>query len=76
MQGVTPDTGAIDLNLFVLVNLVALTCIYLWAARRVSTSWPPGSTLAFIGSMTALALAYLWWPVHSLFCRRQSGSYF
>ena len=59
MQGATPGTSAIDLNLFVLVNLVALTCIYLWAARRVSTSWPPGSILAFIGSMTALALAYL-----------------
>lgn len=59
MSGVTPASGAIDLNLFVLANLLALTGIYLWAARRAPGGWSKGSTIAFLGAMGALALAYL-----------------
>lgn len=59
MMTVTPASGAIDVNVFVLVNLVAATVLYLWAARRAPERWSPGSTIAFLGAMTALALAYL-----------------
>ncbi|HEV8023519.1 MAG TPA: cytochrome c oxidase assembly protein [Candidatus Nanopelagicales bacterium] len=59
MGGVTPASGAIDLNLFVLANLMALVVIYVWAARRASGGWSSGPTIAFFGAIGALALAYL-----------------
>ena len=55
----TPPGGAIDLNVFVLVNLLGATLLYLWAARRASRRWSPASTIAFLGAMVALGLAYL-----------------
>lgn len=66
---VTPTSGAIDLNVFVLVNLIGGVLLYLWAARRASRTsradqnasgtWPIANTIAFLAAMTALALAYL-----------------
>lgn len=58
MGDLAPNLSAIDLDLFVIVNLSALTLLYLWAARRVA-GWNPVSTLAFLSAMAALALAYL-----------------
>ena len=58
MGDLAPDLGAFDLDLFVMANLVALTLLYLWAARR-ARSWHRGSTAAFLVAMVALALAYL-----------------
>ncbi|MGA0209083.1 MAG: cytochrome c oxidase assembly protein [Candidatus Nanopelagicales bacterium] len=58
MGDLAPDLGAFDLDLFVMANLVALTLLYLWAARRAG-SWNRGSTAAFLVAMAALALAYL-----------------
>lgn len=58
MGGLAPDLGAFDLDLFVIVNLLALTCLYLWAARRQS-AWNVGSTTAFLFAMGTLAVAYL-----------------
>lgn len=58
MGDLAPDLGAFDLDLFVMANLVALTLLYLWAARRAG-SWHRGSTAAFLVAMAALALAYL-----------------
>ncbi len=59
MNGVTPASGAIDLDLFVFANLLALVVIYVWAARRASGGWSAGPTIAFFGAIAALALAYL-----------------
>lgn len=63
MMTVTPTSGAIDLNVFVLINLIGATLAYLWAARRVSrtksNSWPIANSIAFLSAIAALALAYL-----------------
>lgn len=53
-----PDLAAVDLDLFVLVNLIVVTALYLWAARRIA-SWNPLSTLSFLAAMVVLAVAYL-----------------
>lgn len=53
-----PDLAAVDLDLFVLVNLIVVTALYLWAARRLA-SWNPLSTLSFLAAMVVLAVAYL-----------------
>lgn len=53
-----PDLSALDLDLFIVVNLSVLTAVYLWAARRAG-SWNRLSTLAFLVAMASLALAYL-----------------
>ena len=58
MGGLAPDLGAFDLDLFVIVNLLALTCLYLWAARR-QPAWNRGSTIAFLAAMGTLSVAYL-----------------
>ena len=58
MGDLAPDLGALDLDVFVIVNLVLVTLLYLWAARRVR-GWNPGCTAAFLAAMAALALAYL-----------------
>lgn len=58
MGDLAPDFGALDLDVFVITNLVLLTLLYLWAARRVP-GWNRGSTAAFLAAMAALALAYL-----------------
>ena len=58
MGDLAPNLGAFDLNLFVIVNLVALTGLYLWAARR-TPGWSRLSTTSFLAAMLALALAYL-----------------
>jgi len=58
----TPGGSPIDLDLFVVVNLLFLTGLYIWAARRAKRrpfGWHKGSTTAFIAAMLALALAYL-----------------
>jgi len=58
----TPGGSPIDLDLFVIANLVFLTGLYLWAARRarrLSGAWSMGSTFAFLAAITALAIAYL-----------------
>lgn len=58
MGDLAPGLPAIDLNLFVIANLIALTWLYLWAARRAAY-WHIGSTLSFIAAMVTLAVAYL-----------------
>ena len=45
------------LDLFVVVNIVIVTALYVWLARR-TPEWSLGSTTCFVGAMTALALAY------------------
>lgn len=50
-------------DLFVSANLAAVTALYLWGARRagrrLATRWPLGRTLAFLGAVGTLAVAYL-----------------
>jgi len=50
-------------DLFVSANLLLLTCLYLWAARRagarLGTAWPRLRTLSFLAAMALLAVAYL-----------------
>lgn len=58
MGDLAPDLGAFDLDLFVIVNLVAATALYLWAAGR-ARDWNRGSTIAFVLAMVTLAVAYL-----------------
>lgn len=58
MGDLAPDLGVFDLDLFVIVNLVVLTCLYIWAARR-TPGWSRLSTTSFVAAMLALALAYL-----------------
>lgn len=58
MGALAPDLAATDIDLFVLANLVLLTAIYLWAARRVPT-WNRLSTLSFVTAMAVLGVAYL-----------------
>jgi putative copper resistance protein D len=62
MGDLRPDSPAVQLDLFVLANLVFLTALYLWAARRARAhggTWHAGSTIAFVAAMAALGLAYL-----------------
>lgn len=58
MGDLAPGLPAIDLDLFVIANLTALTWLYLWAARRAAR-WHIGSTISFIAAMVTLAVAYL-----------------
>lgn len=58
MGDLAPDLGALDLDVFVIANLVLITALYLGAARRVRT-WNKGCTAAFLAAMAALALAYI-----------------
>jgi putative membrane protein len=58
-----PGVGLWTPDLFVSVNLILVTCLYLWAARRagsrMGSPWPRLRTLAFVAAMALLALAYL-----------------
>ena len=45
------------LDLFVVVNIIGITALYLWLARR-TLEWRRSSTACFLGAMTALTLAY------------------
>lgn len=59
MTSVTPPSAAIDLNVFVAVNLAVVTALYFWAARRAPGGWGSGPRIAFVAGIAALALAYL-----------------
>jgi len=53
-----------DLNLFVLLNIVAATTWYAWASRRVTRAdhrsrWPLTHSACFYSGMALLAIAYL-----------------
>jgi cytochrome c oxidase assembly factor CtaG len=58
MGDLAPNLGFFDLDLFVIINLIGATCLYLWAARR-TPGWSHMSTASFLSAMVALALAYL-----------------
>lgn len=62
MGDLRPDIEAINLDLFVIANLVAITVLYLWGVRRagrLGTAWNRSATVCFLGGMTALTVAYL-----------------
>lgn len=53
-----------DLNLFIMLNLVAATAWYAWASRRVRQAdprsrWPSAHSWCFYSGMALLAIAYL-----------------
>ncbi len=53
-----------DLNLFIMLNIVAATAWYAWATRRVNAAdhrsrWPVPYSACFYAGMALLALAYL-----------------
>ncbi|MFM1918272.1 MAG: hypothetical protein RJB01_1787 [Actinomycetota bacterium] len=62
MGNLTPNAPAFSADLFVLVNLVFLTLLYLGAVRRVNRlggRWNRGATTSFLVAIAAMALAYL-----------------
>lgn len=58
-----PGVGLWTPDLLVIANLLLVTCMYLWGARRASEQtgepWPPLRTVAFTVAMVLLAAAYL-----------------
>lgn len=58
VSGLTPGGAPSSLDLFVIVNLLAVTVLYLWLARR-TPAWSRASTACFLGAIVALALAYV-----------------
>ncbi len=58
-----PGVAAWTPDLFVAANLLLLTVLYLWAARRaglrLGTRWPWIRTVSFIAAMVLLAVTYL-----------------
>lgn len=58
-----PGVGLWTPDLFVSVNLILVTCLYLVGTRRagerLGTSWPWLRTAAFLAAMALLAVAYL-----------------
>lgn len=58
MGDLTPIGATTSGDLFVSINLVFVTALYLWLARRAH-DWGRRSTACFLGAVLALALAYL-----------------
>jgi putative membrane protein len=62
MGDLNPGTELVNLDLFVIANLLAITIAYLWAARRagrLGEQWSISATVCFLAAMVALTLAYL-----------------
>lgn len=62
MGNLTPSSSALSADLFVLINLLFLTLLYMGAVRRVGRlggQWSRGATVSFLAAMAAMALAYL-----------------
>ena len=60
--GWSPGEGTWTLNLFVIVNLALVVCLYLWGVHRIRSRglpWAPGRTLAMLAGVTLLGVAYL-----------------
>lgn len=58
-----PGVGLWTPDLLVIANLLIVTSMYLWGARRAGAQtgepWPPLRTVAFMAAMVLLAAAYL-----------------